>query len=127
MTDEIRRIENKIDTKFNDFQKFLTKLSNEITANSTEIKNCKQEKDGLNKKINGTNGTKGLLTRVGNLEIVNKTTNRIKSGLLNNTLGIIIAIGVIISIVLSLISFSEVKNVTSLPQQQVETSIVDKD
>ncbi len=106
MTDELQRIEDKIDVKFGDFQKFLTKLSNEITANSTEIENCKREKNSLTNKINGTNGTKGLLTRVGNLEIINKTTSRIKSGVLNNTLGIIIAVGVIVSIVLSLISFS---------------------
>ncbi len=99
MSDELRRIEDKIDLRFRDFQKFLTGISNKITANSTEILNCKHEKDGLKTKINGTSG---LMTRVGNLETINKTTNKVKSGILKNSLEIVIAIGVIVSIILGI-------------------------
>lgn len=103
MGDELTRIEKKIDDKFESFQNFLTKLSNNITRNDVEIANCKEEKAEIKETLYG-NGKDGLVIKVDRIYQKLKVTGILKKGFWNNTLTVFLCIGVVASIVLGILS-----------------------
>lgn len=103
MSDELIRIEKKIDARFESFQKFLTGLSNKITAHDVEIDNCKEEKNDLKETLHG-NGSNGLVLKVDRLETKIKITKVLKKGFWSNILTVFLCIGVVASIVLGILS-----------------------
>lgn len=103
MSEELIRIEKKIDDKFESFQKFLTRLSNEQTAQRVEIDNCKDEKAEIKEALHG-NGKDGLVLKVDRLETKMKITKMLKTGFWNNTLVVFLCIGVVASTILGVIS-----------------------
>ena len=121
MSEDLKRVEDKIDNNFRGVYKKLDDMNREITTHKVKIENCEDGKSSLEEEIYG-NGRAGLKLEVDRIKNALKTTGIIKRSMWTNIGIIFTCVGVAAGVTFSYLTYT--KNNTS---DKVAISIEKKD